>query len=276
MGIRINTAVAYGVQFTKEESQLYKKTIKGKHRNFLLMEWVEKALSIKSDRYSCCNAHDFRKFTRNHEPIKPYRPFWDGWSKKKIAKTDIIYEAAQNLIRHHRLSEGLALDKFKLWEPDGNGECKPPYILSIINENERNYAREVDYALVDYFKIAGTNNKIIVIKGRYPWEAGTTKTKGGTWITLNGQHMIQNLAKPLLHKILSHPGPKEDFIKLKKNIWDLHHGTFRPYPIYSGDGWWGTDFHFSPVDLLYQVTAKLVGIKYDVMRLQKFLCFYWS
>jgi hypothetical protein len=279
MGIRIHSAIAYGVQFTKAESLLYEKALKGKPSGILFMKWVERELfeenaktSIR--RYNSHHAYKFIKFTRNHKPMKPYQPIWADWSEEKLSKICIISEAIKNLVKHERLAEGRGLDELELWEPYNDGD-KPSRILAIVAEN--NYAREVDYGLVDHFKISGLKNKIIPIKGRYPWEAGTEKDKDGTWFTFNGQHMIPNLPQPILRKILFHPGPKKDFIRLKKNLWDKYHGHLRPYLIYSGDGWWGTDFHFYPADLLFQTVADLVpGIKYDVMRLQKLLCFYWS
>jgi hypothetical protein len=280
MGIRIHSAVAYGVQFTKCESRLYEKTMKGKSRDLLLRKWVELALSKETkefSRYSCHQAFNFIKFTKAHKPVKPYQPFWTGWSEEKFSKNSILDLASDNLKRHERVSESESLERFELWEPDNDRECKPSNILGFVVED--NYAREVDYALVDHFNLTDMKDDIIVIKGHYPWEAGTSKVdkRKNVWHTHNGQHMISNLPLPLLQKVLIHHGTKKEFIKLKKDIWDKHHGDLKPYQIYSGDGWWGADFHFYPVDILFQTVAKLVpGIKYDIMRLQKFLCFYWS
>jgi len=274
MGIRINSAVVYGVRFTNKEIGLYEKFIHGKPENFLLMMWVEKALQSDVGRYKCHSAYNFVKFNEKHCPVKPLRPFWEGMSAGVLKGADILRLAEENLEKHERVSEAKSMDKFDLWEPTNDVDFKPGGVLALVKE--RNYAREVDYSLVDFFNM-NMENKVIPIVGRYPWECGTTLVTKGEYYTHNGENMLPDLPKEVLHEVLYHTGSKESFIKKKKKIWDQYHGDVKPYPVFTGDGWHGSGFYFYQVDVLFQVVAELVpGIKYDVMRLEKLLCLYWS
>jgi hypothetical protein len=289
MGIRINSAIAYGVQFTAKEARLYEKAMKDKPRHFLLMRWVEAALALSNKHgefhyHDCSQAYDFIKFNKKtQKPLKPYRPFWVGMSKKTL-KTDLMTLATENLEAAGRSSEVSLLRGLKLWEPDTDGECKPPRILAFVEE--RNYDQDVDYGWVDFLGIEGVENRIIHLKGRRPWECGTERYKKKEWHTCNGQNLIpqRNLPKDpeeratILRAIIGPVGgTKAEFIRRKKEIWDKYHGDMKPYPIYYGDGWYGTDYHFYPAEVLFKTVADLVpGIKFDVMRLEKLLCLYWS
>ena len=289
MGIRINSAIAYGVQFTAKEARLYEKALKDKPRHFLLMRWVEAALALSNKRgklyyHDCHRAYDFIKFNKKtQKPVKPYRPFWVGMSKKTL-KTDLMTLAVENLEAAGRGSEASSLERLRLWEPDTDGECKPPRILAFVEE--RNYARDVDYGWVDFLGIKGVEDRIIHLKGKRPWECGTEKYREREWHTFNGQNLLpeRNLPKDkegraeILRKIMwQHGGTKDEFIRRKKEIWDKYHGDMKPYPIYYGDGWYGTDIYFYPAEVLFQLVVDLVpGIRFDVMRLEKFLCLYWS
>jgi hypothetical protein len=63
----------------------------------------------------------------------------------------------------------------------------------------------------------------------------------------------------------------------KKAIWDKYHEHLKPYKCYPCDGWFGSDFYFYSMDMLFKLISEHVpAIKYDVMRLEKFLCFYWG
>jgi uncharacterized protein (DUF1697 family) len=287
MGIRINSAIVYGVKFTREETSLYDKTMEGKERNYLLKRWVEFALDIESKgegRYqSCYQAYNFAKFDKKGKILKPYRPFWVGMSEKALKK-DLMTLAGENLKTHGRVSEAEGVDRFRLWEPDRDTEDKPQGILGIVDEI--NYDRSVDYGLVDVFKISGVSNKVLVLKGKRPWECGTTclKDRPGEWHTHNGENMLpirwlpKNKAKEIVQQVLYHKGTREEFIEKKRELWlRYHHKEMKPYKSYACDPWGWTDSSFYPVDLLYQLVAKIVpGIKYDVMRLEKMLCLYWS
>jgi hypothetical protein len=50
MGIRIHSAVVYGVKFTSKETKAFETFMKGKSPNWFLMRYVEQALQATAKR----------------------------------------------------------------------------------------------------------------------------------------------------------------------------------------------------------------------------------
>jgi hypothetical protein len=296
MGIRIHTTLIYGIQFTNKESRAFEAFMKGKPRDWFLMRLIEEHLKQDWERrkqnpkkrfpYDIYFTNDFvKRSKKTRMPLKPYRPFWTGMSKKQMAEVE---EDLNQSTYDYLKSVGCASDaqafktrSFIQW-PTSHPEYEPKNLLGYIGEN--NYAREVDYAMIELFEI-GQQNKTYVIDGKRPWECGTDYHKASkSWGTFNGQNMIpdhllpRNKREELLHKIeFQQGGTRNQFIATKKAVWDEYHGHLRPYKIYYGDGWGGTSFYFYPIDMLYKLISEHIpSIKYDVMRLEKFLCFYWG
>lgn len=296
MGIEINSAVVAGVQFTRKESRAYEKFMENKPRNWLLMRWIEEMIrmSWNTDKkgginlHSCYIGFDFMKrHKKTKKALKPYRPFWQGFSTKKLEdlenRVDLKDYAAEYIKTNGNIEE---LTPLNIWFPDSDSEALPPRMLaSVIEEN---YAREVDYGLIPILELEGMENAVIQMVGKRPWEAGTEKYKmeKGTperWYTHNGQHFLPEKYLPkdkrdeILQSVLHHVGSKKQFLEKKRKLWDLYHGDMKPYKTYPGDGWGGGGYYEYPIDLLYELISKLIpGIRYDVMRVQKYLCFYWS
>jgi hypothetical protein len=298
MGIRIHTAIIYGVQLTTKETRAYEAFIKDKSRYWFLMRLVEahmkvdwknhksKQYRMKSNYYDIHFTHYFVKRAADNVALKPYRPFWAGMSKEELQRVEEdLYTATSKYLKSFgQESEGRSFDMgpgLIQW-PVSKPEFEPKNLLGYIGET--NYAREVDYALIDMLDI-GMQDKNVVIKGSRPWECGTDYHKATkTWGTFNGQNMLPEhfLPEAEREKLLTlifrqHGGTQKQFIATKKAIWDKYHKFLRPYKVYSGDGWGGTSFYFYPIDALYELISKHIpAIKYDVMRLEKFLCFYWG
>jgi hypothetical protein len=272
--------------------------MKGKPRYWFLMRLIEEHLKldwknkakqyrIKDHYYDIHFIHNFVKRSKKTKvALHPYRPFWDGMSKKQLKRVEEdLYSAVYDYLksmgceseaRSYQMGPGLIQ-----W-PTSHPEYEPKNLLGYFAES--NYAREVDYALVDMLDI-GMDNQNIVIKGGRPWELGTDyDKKRRSWHTCNGQNMVperfipKELREEILEKVLTqYGGTRKQFLATKKTIWDKYHKFLRPYKVYSGDGWGGTSFYFYSIDVLYELISKHIpAIKYDVMRLEKFLCFYWG
>jgi len=294
MGIRLNSAVIYGVQFTQKETRAYEKFMKDKPRYWLLMRYIEQQLaqdwvrkkSGKHRQYDCFFTHYFSKISKKTKTaVHPYKPFWAGMSKEDLADVGehIFDRASDHMKAMGREDCCKSLERnFFMW-PALHNEGDPTCLLGYIQE--RNYAREVDYALIDILELPGGAPEIRVIKGGYPWELGTSyDKKSKDWMTLNGQNMIplNNLPKEEKEKVyeeicIQHGGTRKQYIAKKKAIWDKYHGQRKSYKVYYGEGWWGSDFYFYSMDMLFKLVSEHVpAVRYDVMRLEKFLCFYWS
>jgi hypothetical protein len=296
MGIRINSAVVAGVEFTQKESRVFAKFMKDKPHNWLLMRWIERLIQIswKIEKEKRINLHScyigflfMKRDKKTGKALRPYRPFWQGFSAKKLKELENRWDfrefATQYLIINGSEEK---LDRLDLWFPDNNSEVKPFRMLAFVIE--QNYAREVDYGLLPILKLENTDNSVIPMVGKRPWEAGTEKYKveKGTperWYTHNGQHFLPEKYLPedkrdeILRSILHHTGSKKQFLEKKRKLWNLYHGDMKPYKIYPGDGWGGGGYYEYPIDLMYEMISEMVpGVRYDVMRVEKFLCFYWS
>jgi hypothetical protein len=293
MGIRLNSSVVYGVKFSKKETMAFENFMENKPEYWFLMRFIEQQLkqdwiikkSGKPREYDCFFAHYFTKISpKTKTALHPYKPFWAGMSKKDLAHVEkYLFSSASDYMKsmdREDLCGNLDRD-FILWPAlDNDGETTN--LFGYIQE--RNYAREVDYALINILKLDG-REKSIVVKGNYPWELGTSYGKmSKQWMTCNGQHMIPLNKIPAKDRdrvyaeiCTQKGGTKEQFIAKKKAIWDKYHGTRKPYKTYYGEGWFGSDFYFYSMDELFKLISKHIpSIKYDVMRLEKFLCFYWS
>lgn len=292
MGIRINSALVYGVKFTNKECRAFEKFLSDKPQDWFLMRFIEKDLADSWSEYGKKKLHyydiyftmDFLARSKKGKALHPYRPFWYNYSKKnlRLVESDLYDAAAEYLSSHGATSESRGFERRFIWFPFLHHDCQPTNIFGRVVEH--NYARETDYALVDLLDFR-EKSKIITIKGQYPWELGTTadREKKGHWHTFNGQNMVPEIAYPVsekehvLNTILYHKGTRKDFIARKKEIWDKYHDYLRPYKTYYGDGWHGTSYHFYEVDMLFKfISEHIPEIRYDIMRLEKLLCYYWS
>lgn len=296
MGIRINSAVIIGVKFTPQETKAYEAFMEGKSRYWFLMRLIEQELkidwekkqkiySVEDHYYSIYFTHYFsKKSLKSNRSLQPYRPFWTGMSKKELEKVErnLYTFTAEYLRKMGWESEARSFDKGSMIQwPCSKPEGEPAHLLGVVEES--NYDRYVDWALADLFQLEG-QDRTIALKGQRPWEAGTSfQRKSKAWHTFNGQNMLPEAFLPkdkksILSSILhQHGGTRQEFIDRKKGIWDKYHRWLRPYKIYNGDGWNGSSFHFYPADRLFELISKHIpAIKYDVMRLEKFLCLYWG
>ena len=293
MGIRINSAVVYGVKFTEKETAAYEKFMKGKSENWILMRFIEDDIA-KSEKergkkkvfhyYDVFFTMSYLKRSIKGKALHPYRPYWHGLSKKKLeaVEEDLYGETEKYLSSHGAITEAKGFSRKHIWLPHRDTESGPPNIFGYVTEE--NYAMDTDYALVDFLGFK-ESDKIITVHGQYPWELGTIpmNKKKTSWMTINGENMISKKVLPLnkenesiYEAILNFTGTRRDFIKKKKAIWDRYHGHLKPYKVYFGNGWHGTSFYFYQVEMLFQFLAKYVpAIRYDVMRLEKLLCYYW-
>ena len=293
MGIRLNSAVVYGVQFTQKETRAYEAFMKDKPRYWILMKFIEQQMaqdwktkqSGKPRQYDCFFIYYFAKLSKKTKTaVHPYKPFWAGMSKKNLDRVgrNIFDEAGNYMKAMGREDSCKSLERdFFMWPAlhnEGDPECMFGYV------QERNYARDVDYALMDIMDFR-EKSRIDVIKGTYPWECGTSyDKKQKLWYTLNGQHMVplNDLPKELKKELYAQidtqiGGSKREYIAKKKAIWDKYHGRRKPYKCYPCEGWFGSDFYFYSIDMIFKMISEHIpAVKYDVMRLEKFLCFYWS
>jgi len=286
MGISVNSAVVGAVKFNKKETSIFEKFMIGKPYYWLHMRWIEKMIEVeksnKGTKWEGCLNPIYGYLKRGEKTGKityPIRPFWHRRSKSDVEKM----ERRGFLIRQDT-EDRMPFDLGKVWFPsDGSREGQK--LLGI--EMEGNYAREVDYALLDLLKLQDCEDFLYKVSGSRPWECGTTKidskNKKQEWYTCNGQHMLPRSNIPedkvddVYRKILSFTGPRNEFIKLKKQLWDLYGSGEKPYKVYAGEGWFGSNYNFYPVDILYQTVCELIPeIRYDVMRIEKYLCLYWS
>jgi len=288
MGIRLESNVIYGVQFTTKETKAFEAFMKDKPKDWLLMRYVEQTLAqdwkTRKDRPRVYDdyilSHYFHKIDAKTKKVAhPYRPFWSGLPKKYLetVEQDVRGAAADYLKQMGWDSEAQALFKHKMiiW-PESRSDNSPTNIFGYLQE--RRYASEIDYALLDILGIeSGTH--IYTIKGKRPWECGTVRHNRG-WHTLNIQNMLpinfypnENIIKRV---VWQRGGSMKQYIAKKKEIWDKYHKDRMPYKNYPCEGWNGSDFYFYPVDMLFKLICKHVpAIRYDVMRLEKFLIFYW-
>lgn len=290
MGLRLNSAVIYGVQFNKVETAAFETFMENKPRYWLLMRYIEKAIKEegKNNLYQdFIIANNFYKINpKTKKACIPYKPFWSGLPAKYLeqVENDFFNKTIDYLKQMGRSSYDI--EKLEFVWPESSCEYGPSNLFGYIYESR--HASEIDYALIDFMKIKGTENKIIVVPGTRPWECGTFyDKKSKTWHTFNGQNMLPNNYYPLGKEINKRPdlekvlfqngGTKKEFIERKKKIWDKYHRDHKPYKNYPCEGWAGADFYFYPVDMVFKTMSEYIPeIKYDVMRLEKFLCFYWS
>lgn len=272
--------------------------MEGRSRYWFLMRLIEQELKrdwergkqknyrIEDHYYSVPFTHYFsKKSPKTKKPLRPYRTFWTGMPKKELEKVerDLYTATAENLRKMGWESEARSFDKGSMIQwPCSRPEGEPAHLLGVIEES--NYNRYVDWALADLFRLNG-KDRIITLKGQRPWEVGTSfHKKSKAWHTFNGQNMLPEAFLPKDKKealftdiLYQHGGTRQEFIARKKEIWDKYHRWLRPYKIYNGDGWGGSSFHFYPADRLFELISKHIpAIKYDVMRLEKFLCLYWG
>jgi hypothetical protein len=297
MGTRVHSAVIYGVKFTVKETKAFESFMKDKPPEWFLMRYAEQAMvedwkkrkipynkrSVYTDNLFLHYLYkiDRRKKTAAH----PYRPFWTGVSKKELERIehDLWGRASDYLKKKSWNSEAQGAFKLKMFWPESHSDCDPNNMFGYVQESR--YASEIDYALLDILKI-GTNSKTYTIPGKRPWECGTAyDKKRKTFYTLNGQNMLPEKYYPkdkreeIISKILWRKGVQNyyQYVEEKEEIWNEYHKDRKPYKNYPCEGWNGSDFYFYPVDRIYQLICKYIPtIKYDVMRLDKFLCFYWG
>jgi hypothetical protein len=222
---------------------------------------------------------------RKKRAAHPYKPFWTGASKKvlEMIESDLSGRASDYLKKAGFESESQMAFRMKVFWPESRSDCDPNNMFGFVQESR--YASEIDYALLDILKI-GTGPKTYVIPGKRPWECGTTyDKKGKSFYTLNGQHMLPEKYYPkdkrneIISRILYRKGVQNyyNYVGEKEEIWNKYHRDRQPYKNYPCEGWSGSDFYFYPVDRIYRLICKHIPeIKYDVMRLDKFLCFYWG
>jgi hypothetical protein len=286
MGIRPHTSVVYGIKLLQKETIAFEAFMKDKPRDWFLAKLIQQELSkkTKNQYYDIYFSHYFVKLIKdsgfaNLKHCKPIRPFWSGMTKKQI---DFICEDLDSALTVYLGTFGRKKEiPVNICWPESEPEFGIKNVLGLISQTSNDSS--IDYCLLDILKIK--EDKTIIIQGTRPWETGTSRLKKDrVWYTYNCENLIPKILvsekqyEEILTQIsIQKGGTKQQYIAKKKAIWDKYHAHLKPYKIYSCDGWGGTNFYFYPVDMLFKLISEYVPeIKYDDMRLEKLLCFYWS
>ena len=276
MSIRPVVSIVYGVQLNKKEQNACKKAFKNISLDMLTMMWIEELYKKEDTSFHYINFYS--KFNENNEYMGI--PFWDNKEDVK----DLDKEAIQNLKNANKYSNDNIMRYTDLseliWFPFfGNDES---YINSLIGwQYHRTYHDDSFYCLFPLLK-ASSKSRVIKMKGTLPWETGINKTKNGDYFILNGEHILPRkliIEKEDLNIYYGSVLTKDKnlLISKRKELWDKYHGDRLPLRCYPHEGWNGSDPWLEAVNVLYKIVSNIVPeVNYDVLRLDKFVCLYWS
>jgi hypothetical protein len=147
---------------------------------------------------------------------------------------------------------------------------------------ERNYNRDVDWALSAVLNLPPEGG-LILVPGTRPWETGTTqiKEKKNQWFTFNGENMfslpINKMSDDIFNLLNSFKGSRTQYIKAKKQIYYQLCPNAKAYYNHSNEMWGWSVMSYNVVDFIYDFFSKQIQeIKYDYLKLNKYIAFYWS
>jgi len=298
MGIRPVGTVIYGVELDTDEIETMNQMAS---RRQIMYKWISNmvsediamskmSLKDRADFKVFNNAHVFLKRFSNGHVKKPYKPFWSGNEKlqRKVRKDieleteNYLAEIQKGMSEHDKEQFGLEWNPEKFWIPVSDvddDERIPTTILGCVYHED--YCNDIFYSLFPILNVSEVHSvKVMEVPGTLPWETGTTKYKD-KYVTVNPENLIplwRNLPKEQqeeIFKLLEPHKNKKQYEIIKKELWDKYHGEFPPYRTYPHEGWYGSHMYFYEVDLLYEIVCDMCNLKYDQLRLRKYLVFWW-
>jgi len=218
--------------------------------------------------------------------IKPIRPFWADFKKRDMEKIKEGY--------FHKYFSKYApptvggLDKRKYHDdiiyPSLSFEDEVTNFIGIKVE-EKNYDRAVDWALITILDVPAESG-LIKCPGTRPWESGTTELIDNSgkkigWFTFNGHNMypMPNSEVPKEDMALMHcfKGTRKQYIKAKKESYYKVCPNEKAYYNHPNELWGWSSISYVFADFVYEKLSKWVPeIKYDYMKLGKYINFFWS
>jgi len=256
------------------------------------MKLIEEMIELEKKRKRSSLTHiaynyvkiDKRK--KSDRCVKPIRPFWADFKKRDMERIKEGY--FDKYYNKHTAPFIKGIDPHKYHDdfiyPYLSCECDAPNFIGV-RQDKKNYNRDVDWALISILNLPPEGD-LIKCPGTRPWETGTTELTDRSgkkigWFTFNGQNMFpipDDKIPEEEYKLLNHfKGTKKQYIEAKKAAYYKVCPNEKAYYNHPNEmwGWSGMSYVFA--DFVYETLAKWVPeIKYDYLKLRKYINFFWS